>query len=95
MDEIDAIQAQIRAMLRARTYLLELVPTDMVAATDVTERIIDLNHRQAAITSDPLTLTAPAQDELIAAIRDLDAAIVQSAAVDQILAGVAKVVSSG
>jgi hypothetical protein len=50
MNEIDKIQEQIAALLRARNYLLSQNPSDMVALADVTEKIIALNRRQSALT---------------------------------------------
>jgi hypothetical protein len=94
MNEIQAIQAQIGALLKARKYLLNQTPSDMVALADVTERIIDLNRRQAAISGVVTQLAQANVDSLEEAIQDLDDDINDSVSASNILDGVAKVVGA-
>jgi hypothetical protein len=88
MNEIDKIQAQITALLQARNYLLNQTPSDMIALAHLTETIIALNRRQAALTGNvndlpPLT---PAQvQNLQSAVQTLDHEINQSKAASDIL----------
>jgi hypothetical protein len=88
MDEMDKIQAQIAALLRARNYLLNQTPSDMVAIADITEKIVDLNRRQSALTSTaaPIPQLTPGQEQALQqATQALDIAVQHSAAASQII----------
>jgi cell division septum initiation protein DivIVA len=88
MDEIDKIQVQIRGLLEARDHLLNQVPSDMVAIAEITERIIDLNRRLAALADAGATvreLTPGQVQALQQAVRALERAIQQSQAASEIL----------
>jgi|SRR5215470_6620885 len=89
MDEIDKLQAQISALIKARDHLLNQVPSDMVAIADITERIIDLNRRLSALIDSNATvreLTSAQVQALQDAVKALDRAIQQSAGTSQIIA---------
>jgi hypothetical protein len=93
MDEIDQIQAQIGALLKARNCLLNQTPSDMVSVTDVTEKIVALNHRQAAITGLPATLTVPQEQSLQAALDVLAQAVrINASATSIVVAATALVI---
>ena len=88
MDEIDKTQAQIRGLIKARDHLLNEVPSDMVAIAEITERIIDLNRRLAALVDAGATvpeLTPGQVQALQQAVGALERAIQQSQAASQIL----------
>lgn len=89
MDEIDKIQAQIGALLKARDHLLNQIPSDMVAIAEITERIIDLNRRMSALVDSGATVRALTPEQVQAlqqAVRALERAIQQSEGASQILA---------
>jgi hypothetical protein len=97
MDEIGKIQAQITTFLKARDYLLNQRPSDMVAVAEVTEKIIDLNRRLTALLAPGAQipqLTAAQQAALQQATQELDKSIQRSAAASEILDGVAKLANS-
>lgn len=77
MDEQDQLQAQIQALLRARDALRNQRPTDMVAVSSVTEDIVTLSGRLAAVSGEANipAITQPQVDALTAATAKLDTAI--------------------
>jgi hypothetical protein len=94
MNQIEAIQAEIGALLRARNYLLNQTPSDMVALADVTEKIISLTRRQSAIGSNPTILSTPQESGLQTAIQALDNDIRVCAAANTILTDAATVIGA-
>jgi len=87
MNEIEMLQTQLRALFRARDYLLHQQPTDISAATQVTEKIVALSARSVALVSGPpLPPLSPAADQALrTAVKRLENNIAASAAVAHIL----------
>ena len=50
MDEIEKIHLKNRALIKARNYLRDQSPTDIVAISHITESIVDLTGRHLAAT---------------------------------------------
>jgi len=96
MNQTQAIHQQIMALLKARNYLLNQTPSDMIAITDVNEKIISLNARQSALSSNiniPV-LSDKQEQQLTSAIHDLDTQIRDSKAASDILAGATVIINA-
>ena len=87
MDEIEKIRAKNSALIKARTYLLNQTPSDMVAIADITESIIDLTGRHLAAADAPKIpkVTTTEQRLLREAIQALDKNVKKKAPASQIL----------
>jgi hypothetical protein len=81
MDEIEKILLKNAALIRARNYLREQSPSDMVAIADLTENIVDLTscHVSAADIADVPQITPEEQKLLRQAITALDDHVGQKA----------------
>ena len=53
MHEIARLQQKLECLFEARNYLLNLQPTDMVAVSEITERIVAVTARLTAEISNP------------------------------------------
>jgi len=87
MDEIEKILLKNAALIRARNYLREQSPSDMLAIAGVTENIVDLTscHLEAAEIADVPQVTAQEQKLLRQAIEVLDKHVDQKASAVQVL----------
>lgn len=87
MNQIDKIVLKNGALIRARNYLREQSPSDMVAIADVTESIVELTscHLAAIGNSDIPQVDTQDQKLLKQAIAALDKQLDRKAAADQIL----------
>jgi len=97
MDEIDKIQTQIAELIKARDYLLNQIPSDMVAVTSVTEKIIDLARRLSALAGSGTPIRQLSAAEVAAlqrATQALGAAIRKSEAASRIIAAATKVANA-
>jgi hypothetical protein len=90
MTELQRIQRQIKGLLAARNYLLNQQPTDMVALSEVTERIVALAARLTAEASNPSANPLSDADvkALTKAVDDLSEVIARNAAARQIVKAV-------
>jgi len=87
MDEIEKIHVKSGALIRARKYMLNQTPSDMIAVAHVTESIIDLTecHLAATGASKIPEVTTEEQRLLRQTIQALDDSLKQKASADQIL----------
>ena len=87
MDEIDKIHEKNSALIRARKYMLNQTPSDMVAIAQITENIVNLTEHHLAATGAAKIpeVTTEEQRLLRQAIQALDDKLEQKASVDQIL----------
>jgi hypothetical protein len=87
MDEIVKIHMKNRALIRARNYLLEQSPSDMVVVSHITENIVDLTRRHLEVIGAPQIprVTRGEQQLLRQAIAALDRNVEKKASAHQIL----------
>ena len=87
MDEIRKIHIKNGALIRARNYLLHQTPSDMVAITQITENIVDLNsrHLQSIDAPNIPQVTKKEQQELRRVIEALEENIKKNASAGHIL----------
>ena len=91
MNKIEMLQAQLQILHKARNYLLHQQPTDVVALNQVTERIVMLSERLAALISKPSHAPLPLESvqALNDAVRLLEGSINTNSPADRILQGLA------
>ena len=88
MNEIGKIYLKSGALMKARNYLLDQSPSDMVAISAITEGIVDLAERglaAAAVTDEIPVLSSKEHLELQHAVEALDHSIKTAAPSFEIL----------
>jgi hypothetical protein len=97
MDPIDKLQTQITELLKARDFLLNQTPSDMVAVASITEKIIDLTRRLTALVASTGPIRALTPGEVAAlqdAVRALAIAVQRSAAASHIVEAATKLANA-
>ena len=97
MDQIDKLQTQITELIKARDFLLNQTPSDMVAVAALTEKIIDLTRRLAASIGSlgPIPTLKPGEVAALQdAVRSLALAVQRSAAASQIVEAATKLANA-
>jgi len=96
MDEIEKMQMKNGALIKARDYLLNQRPSNMVALADVTEMIVDLTKRNLAATNASKIPQVAAKEErsLRELIESLDKSLQKEASAGHILRGAKNVYAS-
>lgn len=87
MDEIEKIHLKNKALLRARNYLRDQSPSDIVAISHITESIVDLTGRHLAAADAPKVrqVSPEEQRQLRKAVQALDKNVAKKALASQIL----------